>query len=124
MRLKLFLVVMSSCFWANPVGAGAEPKQLRCGWFENPTPGNAWFTDRDGEWLVGIQGGYQAQGNWPNFKPSRWVGTNRHYGYGCACMRVQTDPDNQSVVKIFSASSRDLDTCRKDAALKEPNYAQ
>jgi hypothetical protein len=123
MRLKLLLAIMALCFWVAAFGTGAEPTQLRCGWFENPTPGNAWFTDRDGEWLVGIQGGYQAQGNWPNFKPSRWVRTNRHYGYGCACMRVQTDPDNQSVVRIFSASSRALNSCRKDAALKEPNHA-
>ncbi len=35
---------------------------LRCGWFDNPTPGNFWLVDRDGSWEVGVQGGYQAKG--------------------------------------------------------------
>ncbi|HYG29015.1 MAG TPA: DUF4087 domain-containing protein, partial [Allosphingosinicella sp.] len=42
--------------------APQSPTQRRCGWLDNPTPANWWLTDRDGEWLIGAQGGYQAPG--------------------------------------------------------------
>src|SRR5690348_8019506 len=61
--------------------------QNRCGWFYNPTPGNAWLFDRDGEWTIGVQGGPQADGDWPNFR-EQWVETNGGYGYGCGCFSV------------------------------------
>jgi hypothetical protein len=95
---------------------------VRCGWFENPTPANAWFTDRDGEWLIGVQGGHQAQGDWPRFPAWRWVRTNGRYGYGCACLRVLTEPSAFLITKIVSGSSRSLALCRRDAALKEPAF--
>ena len=60
----------------------AKKPETRCGWFHNPTPGNAWLIDRDGEWIIGIQGDYQADGDWPSFSKARWVRTNVNYGYG------------------------------------------
>jgi hypothetical protein len=51
-------------------------EENRCGWFSNPTPGNAWLEDRDGEWTVGIQGNHEAEGDWPSFKRSQRVVTN------------------------------------------------
>ena len=44
-----------------------QKSEMRCGWFSNPTPGNASLYDRDGEWIIGVQGGYQADGDWPAF---------------------------------------------------------
>jgi hypothetical protein len=47
--------------WAATLAlASAAPAEAvqRCGWFDNPTSGNAWLYDRDGEWTVGIQGGH------------------------------------------------------------------
>ena len=104
--------------------AGPPMGQLRCGWFENPTPANAWLTDREGEWLIAGQGGHQAQGGWPSFPPWRWVRTNGHYGYGCACMRVLTNPSDFSVTKILWSSPRSLASCRKDTTLREPTLGQ
>jgi hypothetical protein len=104
-------------------GSDAPPPQrfkTRCGWFSNPTPGNAWLEDRDGEWIIGVQGGHQAEGNWPEFKPKQWVETNVHYGYGCACMQVKVDRKNSHVLEIKSARARPLSACRKDKTLKEP----
>lgn len=94
----------------------------RCGWFVNPTPANAWLIDAAGEWTVSVQGGHQADGNWPEFSDSRWVETNGHYGYGCACMKVSTDR-NRRVQRIYSAYSRPLSACRSDRAIRnrEPN---
>lgn len=96
--------------------------QLRCGWFSNPTPANAWLIDKDGEWTIGIQGGYQAEGDWPNIPAAQWVKTNVHYGYGCACVRGTFDSKSQQVIEIKSAYSRPLSACRKDPKLrlKEP----
>lgn len=90
---------------------------LRCGWFDNPTPGNAWLIDRDGEWIVGVQGGHQAEGDWPAFEPRDWAATNRSYGHGCACLRVETDAKTHEVRRILHASARPLSTCRKDPAI-------
>lgn len=120
--LRVSLLVVLLMAWTQSVLADAGPPkgQLRCGWFENPTPANAWFTDRDGEWLVGVQGGHQAHGDWPRFPSWRWVRTNGHYGYGCACIRALTDPSSFTITKILTSYSRSLATCRKDATLQEP----
>lgn len=103
--------------------ATAKPPETRCGWFVNPTPANAWLIDRDGEWTVALQGGHQAEGDWPA-PPSKkeWVapdGDDRGYGYGCACMKVVTGPD-RTVVRILSAKGKPLAQCRRDRALTEP----
>ena len=92
--------------------------ETRCGWFSNPTPANASLHDRDAEWIIGVQGGHQADGDWPEFGSRQWVKTNGHYGYGCACMRVQTNGKTHEVSMIESAQARALSACRKDAALK------
>jgi uncharacterized protein DUF4087 len=96
----------------------ATASETRCGWFNNPTPANASIYDREAEWIIGVQGGHQADGDWPDFKPAQWVKTNRDYGYGCACMRVQTNSRTHEVSTIESAEARALSACRKDAALK------
>jgi len=79
---------------------------MRCGWFSNPTPANASLHDRDDEWIISVQGRYQAEGNWPEFSPKQWVETNVHYGYGCAWLRVQVDQSTKRVIKIESARAR------------------
>ena len=90
----------------------------RCGWFSNPTPSNASLHDKEAEWIIGVQGGHQAEGDWPEFGPRQWVRTNNNYGYGCACMRVQANRRTHEVSRIESAQARSLSACRKDAALK------
>jgi hypothetical protein len=90
----------------------------RCGWFSNPTPANASLYDRDAEWVIGVQGGHQADGDWPSFGPGQWVKTNVNYGYGCACMRVRVNHDSNEVITIASARARPLSACRNDSKLK------
>lgn len=97
-------------------GAPAGPV-VRCGWFDNPTPGNVWLTDRQGQWLIGEQGGYQADGDWPDFRPSRWVATNGGHGYGCACLRVLDDAVGHRIVRILGGRSRPLAACLDDPRL-------
>ena len=111
------LIVTAGNGLESKVGAAAA-LETRCGWFENPTPANAWLVDRDGEWLIGAQGGYQAEGDWPAFKNSQWVKTNINYGHGCACMKVTTDRAEKRILKIASATAKPLSACRRDKGLK------
>lgn len=113
--LTMGLTGMQSVSSHAPVVFASE---TRCGWFSNPTPANASLYDREAEWIIGEQGGHQADGDWPDFGPGQWVKTNRDYGYGCACMRVQTNSKTHEVIMIESGQARALSACRKDAALK------
>jgi len=115
----LFAAALFLSLSPTPRAAPAPaPFETRCGWFSNPTPANASLHDRDDEWIVGVQGGHQAEGDWPSFGPKQWVETNGHYGYGCACMSVEVDRETHHVLVIKSARARPLSACRRDRALK------
>jgi len=95
--------------------------EKRCGWFSNPTPANAWLDDKDGTWIISVQGGYEAKGDLPDIPDDQWVKTNvGSYGYGCACMKVTVDFKARRILKIVEATAKPLSACRKDPALKEP----
>lgn len=95
--------------------------EMRCGWFENPTPSNMWFYDRDGEWTIGVQGAYQVpkEWAWPTFKSGQWVRRNGEYGYGCACFRMRVNKKTFEVLEIQTARARRLAVCRRDQSLKK-----
>jgi hypothetical protein len=116
--LLLATVALVSGQPATPGAPSVEQFETRCGWFGNPTPANASLHDRDAEWIIGVQGGYQAEGDWPNFGPGQWVETNGHYGYGCACLRVRVNRQTHKVIEIESARARPLSVCRRDRSLK------
>ena len=96
--------------------------ETRCGWLENPTPSNVWLFDRDGQWIIGKQGGYQTKGgdwNLPDFSPRQWVRTNvGSYGYGCACLRLRVNKETHEVIEIKSSRARPLSACRRDRRLR------
>ena len=120
--LILFLMVLAPFVNAEPQPARlAEVSKVetRCGWYSNPTPANVSLLDREAEWIIGVQGGYQAEGDWPDIPPKQWVETNVHYGYGCACMRLTVNRETSEVIKIVSSSARPLSACRRDKALKK-----
>ncbi len=100
----------------------AVATERRCGWLENPTPGNFSLRDRGGEWMLGVQGGYEAQGfdSMPDMTTAGWVETNGHYGYGCACLTVATDPKRKQVTRILSARPMPLGQWRADRLLPRP----
>ena len=102
-------------------GAAVKQFETRCGWFSNPTPANVWLYDREAEWTIGVQGGYQVEGDWdwPSFKDAQWVETNGHYGYGCACMQLRVNRRTHEVLEIKSVRARPLAACRKDPTLKK-----
>ena len=113
------LLAMLLAATAAQTPAGAE---RRCGWLANPTPGNYWLTDRQGEWTLSAQGGYQAPGmdEMPDMTTRGWAETNGHYGHGCACMRVTTDARTRRITRIFSARPVPLRQCGADPRLPRP----
>ena len=104
---------------ATPAAPAVAQLETRCGWFSNPTPANASLHDRDDEWIIGAQGGYQAEGKWPSFGPKQWVKTNGHYGHGCACLRLRVNRETGRVIEIKSARARPLAACRRDRRLRK-----
>jgi hypothetical protein len=102
----------------TPDVAAVAQLETRCGWFSNPTPANASLHDRDDEWIIGVQGGHQAEGDWPSFGPRQWVETNGHYGHGCACLRLRVNRETGQVIEIESARARPLSACRRDRRLR------
>ena len=102
------------------VESEATQIETRCGWFDNPTPANTSLFDREAEWISGVQGGYQVEGDWdwPDFKPGQWVITNgSSYGYGCVCMRLRVNKETHQVLEIISSTARPLSACRRDRSL-------
>jgi len=125
-RAVLFLVCLGSWLaWsAPPALAESHAAEQRCGWLENPTPANWWLRDRDGEWVLSVQGGYQAHGlaNLPDMATNRWVVTNAGgHGYGCACLNVQVDKKSGNVLRLVSARSLPLERCKADRRLPAPD---
>jgi hypothetical protein len=115
--LALAALVPSARAQATPATATRPAPPTRCGWFDNPTPGNAWLTDRQAQWVVGIQGGHQADGDWPDFPDDQWVATNGHYGYGCACLQVIANARSHEIRRILRARPRPLQACEHDPTL-------
>lgn len=117
------LLIGGAAFYYQPTAAQAARGgfETRCGWLDNPTPNNFWLYDKDGEWIISIQGGYSVEWDWefPVFKRKQWVYTNTgSYGYGCACFQMQTDRKTRQVLKIKSARGLPLSKCRRDKSLK------
>jgi hypothetical protein len=107
---------------ADVTAAPGSPKASgpRCGWIENPTPGNWSLVDRDGEWLIGAQGGYQAPGldEFPDLTEGEWKVTNgSSYGYGCACLDGKFDASTHRVERIDHIRQKPLRACSSDPAL-------
>src|SRR5690349_18187632 len=115
--IGLVLLVMIALGSGLPISLGqplVEKIETRCGWFSNPTPANASLYDSEREWIISVQGGHEAEGDWPDIPEKDWVQTNGSYGYGCACMRVAVNHQSSRVIRIVSSSARPLSACRRD----------
>lgn len=102
--------------------ASLAAAEVRCGWLDNPTPGNYWLTDADGEWTLSVQGmGDRGNGfldaPWGPEPPNSWVATNGSYGYGCACFDGQVDWKSRWATAVWSVRPLTLDRCLADPAL-------
>lgn len=110
--LGLFLLVISG---------GAVAAENRCGWLENPTPGNWWLTDKDASWTLMTQGEEsrdEVMDNLPPFDETQYVASNGNYGYGCACLKVDVDRADERIVRVYSGKTIPLSRCENDKSLK------
>ena len=120
------LVLMGIIFVLSFGTSGA--KELRCGWYSNPSSGNTFLTDAQATWSITSQN--EAAGKdavhadkAPNFSPKQFVETgipNTGYGYGCACLKVKTESKSHRITAIYSGKILPLDTCKKDKHLPPP----
>lgn len=120
------LVLLSIAVPSLDTRAHAAPRakaaaQNRCGWISNPTPANWYFIDRDGEWTMGVQGGYQMPDSSFDRLPDhgrQWVRQNTaNYGYGCGCLSVAVDRATKQVTRVYSGRALPLAQCRADKRL-------
>jgi hypothetical protein len=106
--------------FAAPLRAAVAEE--RCGWLENPTPGNWWLRDARGLWIISAQGGPYAEGveKMPELEPEHFVATNGHYGYSCACVSGAFDDHAERITRVDAARVLSLSVCRADKALPAP----
>ena len=109
---------------ALPLLAFALPAQAaekRCGYVENPTPGNWWLTDGQGQWIMGTQGREPAEGMETipqSFYEKGWVRTNGSYGYRCGCLTVDTHRADQRITRVRAAKALPMNRCTADPVLR------
>ena len=110
-------------FLATPLCAGAARAETRCGYVNNPTPGNYWLIDSQGEWIMVSQGKERDPGmdQVPDLSEHDFVKTNGAYGYACGCISGDFDAAAMQVAKIASFKQKPLAACRKDKNLKAPD---
>ncbi|MDO1584428.1 DUF4087 domain-containing protein [Rhizobium oryzicola] len=103
--------------------APALAAENRCGWVQNPTPGNYWLDDREGSWTIMTQGSdVEPKGvdKMPDFSAGEFVKTNGYYGYACTCMSVETDKRARRITEIISVKQLPLAKCKGDKSLPKP----
>ena len=100
--------------------------ETRCGWFDNPSPGNFFLTDADSDWVIALQGGPGVQGfdTLPessfNFGGD-WVSYNGSYGFGCACIEGDFGhPRTGKIYEIFDLEPLAMSRCTLDRNLPPP----
>jgi len=113
MRLAIMFALLA-------VAQPAQAAERRCGWLDNPTPGNWWLVDRNGTWYLGGQGADPVEGMEliPDMENKQWVRTNGSYGYGCACLTMEANRKSRQVTRVLSAKQLPLKVCRADRTLE------
>nr|WP_245297863.1 DUF4087 domain-containing protein [Methylobacterium radiotolerans] len=111
---------LSLCLGIWSTGLSASEK--RCGWLQNPTPGNWWLIDKDAKWILREQGEFDPSGFdiIPDISKRYFVKSNGNYGYTCACIGGEFDATEHRITEILSFEQRSVRICRKDHALKRP----
>lgn len=116
----MLTIVMALSALGNAAASPIPPRPLRrCGWLENPTPGNFWLRDRDGEWELATQGGYEAPGfdTLPDMSTRGTVETNGPHGYSCGCVTMTVDKRTKRATRVFGGRPLALKQCRADRRL-------
>jgi hypothetical protein len=119
------------CFALTLAGTSAlSAKENRCGWIQNPTPGNYWLDDGEGSWILMTQGSEiepLGMENMPDFTTGEFVKTNGYYGYACGCIEAETERSGDfgdsflgRISAIYAVKQLPISQCRADKALPSP----
>ncbi len=112
---RLFILLLV----AMPFDAYSAEK--RCGWLENPTPGNLWLIDADAEWIISTQGvGFadeKSMEHMPKIDEKEFVRTNGYYGFSCVCLDVKTSKAESRILKVYKGKQLLLKQCLEDPAI-------
>ncbi|MBW8446225.1 MAG: DUF4087 domain-containing protein [Arenimonas sp.] len=128
MRMPRHTVLFTLAILALPQWAFA--KENRCGWIQNPTPGNYWLDDSEGMWVLLTQGTDAeplGMENFPDISTGDYVASNGNYGYTCGCIQAETErnADRQDasagrITAIYGVKLLPLKQCLADPALPKP----
>jgi Protein of unknown function (DUF4087) len=116
-------LILTGAVIAGLLASPSFAAENRCGWVENPTPGNYWLTDRDGSFTILTQGSDLEPAGvdlMPDFSAGEFMKTNGNYGNACACMSVDVDKAEMRVTQIHSVRQLALAKCQNDKKLPKP----
>ena len=102
--------------------------EYRCGWLDNPAPGQYQFTDKQATWTIMKRGGYKlpavSMKNLPVQQPNEFVRTNGSFGYSCSCMSVTTDARSKRITSIVHKGKQVLlKRCLEDKSIADRQHA-
>ncbi|MBB4063619.1 DUF4087 domain-containing protein [Gellertiella hungarica] len=120
--MKTIRLALAALIGLGASSALAAPEN-RCGWVMNPTPGNWYLLDRDGDWTLSEQGSEnEALGmeNIGDISAGDYVASNGNYGYACGCMKVEADHAAKRITAVYSFSQKKISQCSKDKSLPKP----
>ena len=128
MRMSRLALLFTLALLAFPHLASA--KENRCGWIQNPTPGNYWLDDSEGMWVLLTQGSDEeplGMENFPDISTGDYVASNGNYGYTCGCIQAETERSTDSqdsaagrITAIYGVKLLPLKKCLADPALPKP----
>jgi len=102
--------------------------EYRCGWLDNPAPGQYQFIDKQATWTIMQRGGHQlpatSMKNLPQLQPNEFVRTNGSFGYSCSCMSVTTDARSKRITSIvYKGKQMLLKRCLEDKTIADKKHA-
>ena len=125
MRMSRLALLFTLALLAFPQLASA--KENRCGWIQNPTPGNYWLDDSEGMWVLMTQGSDEeplGMENFPDISTGDYVASNGNYGYTCGCIQAETERNADAggaaagrITAIYGVKLLPLKKCLADPAL-------
>ena len=119
--MKKSLLILPIISFVSVMALPVKATETRCGWLQNPTPGNWYLKDRDGTWTISQQGQSPPKGmdTIPISDGKEVVLTNGNHGYNCACLNVVVDSSRMRIITIQGGEALPLSTCREDPNLSK-----
>lgn len=106
------------------IATASSAAENLCGWVQNPTPGNWWLTDKDGDWIMTAQGqDFEPEGMdlIGDISEHDYVASNGNYGYACGCIKADVDLKSSRITTIHAFRQLPLSKCENDSNLPKPD---